>query len=223
MSRILRDSAVSYRSEFEAIRMLPNDIRLECYDAIYIYRFDGNEPAKLSPTARAIFTLIKPLIDANNKKYINGKKGAEYGIRGGRPPKEEPKRNPKETPKSESNNPRETPNVECIMNNDNVDVDVDENELHSSFCSEILKQTQWKETFMITFKIPNNENYLKAILLNFTKHLILENKSHKNLEDFRQHLNNWCRRLGNELENVYKPKKTVKKQYSDSVPADWLA
>lgn len=109
----MRDSFVFYRSFYDAIKGLPRDIQGEIYTAIMEYGLYGKETENLKPIAQSIFTLIQPQIEANNKRFENGKKGAEYGVRGGRPKKN----NPKETPKKPQENPKETPNV-----NDNVNV-----------------------------------------------------------------------------------------------------
>lgn len=71
----MRDSFIFYRSFYEAIRDLPRDIQGEIYTAIMEYSLYGNETDNLKPVARSIFTLIKPQIDINNKRYANGKKG----------------------------------------------------------------------------------------------------------------------------------------------------
>jgi hypothetical protein len=39
------------------------------------YSLNGNETENLRPVARSIFTLVKPQLDANWKRYENGKKG----------------------------------------------------------------------------------------------------------------------------------------------------
>ncbi len=83
-----RDSFIFYKSFYEAIADLPKDIRLEVLTAIIEYALFGRSPENLKPFAKGMFTLIKPNIDANNTRYENGKKGAQYGKRGGRPKKQ---------------------------------------------------------------------------------------------------------------------------------------
>lgn len=82
-----RDSFLFYRSFYEAIQGLPRDIQLEIYAAAMEYGLNGVEPDDLKPVARGMFSLMKPVIDTNNKRFENGKKGASYGNLGGRPPK----------------------------------------------------------------------------------------------------------------------------------------
>lgn len=75
----MRDGIVFYKSFYESISELPDENALNIYSAIFRYAFFDEEPELLG-IEKAIFTIIKPQIDANNKKYKNGKKG-------GRPPK----------------------------------------------------------------------------------------------------------------------------------------
>lgn len=70
-----RNSITFYRSFHEAIKLLPKDVQAEVYSAIMEYGFNGVEPEDLRPVARSLFTLIKPLMDANNARYENGRKG----------------------------------------------------------------------------------------------------------------------------------------------------
>lgn len=117
-----RNSFIFYKSFYEAIKELDKETQTEIYNAILSYQFE-NIAVELSGVAKAIFTLIKPQLDANNTKFENGCKGAEYGKMGGRPKKEKPQNNPKETPKKPQENPEETPNVNENVNvNDNVNV-----------------------------------------------------------------------------------------------------
>ena len=81
-----REGFVFYRSFAEAIEILDDETRLKCYDAIVAYGIHGEEP-ELDGFSRTVFTLVKPQLDANNKRYLDGLKGAEFGKLGGRPKK----------------------------------------------------------------------------------------------------------------------------------------
>lgn len=70
----MRDGFVFYRSFREAMRELPEEERLKCYEVILDYALDEVVPNEVGISS-AIFKLIKPQIDANNKRYENGKKG----------------------------------------------------------------------------------------------------------------------------------------------------
>ena len=96
-----RNGFVFYRSFAEALSDLDEITRAHCYDALIEYALNGNEPS-LNGIESAVFKLIKPQIDANNRRYENGCKGAEFGKLGGRPRKNpigDNQKNPKETPK----------------------------------------------------------------------------------------------------------------------------
>lgn len=82
-----RESFIFYRSFYEAIKCMPSEVQAEIYPAICEYALFGKMPKNLSDMARGMFTLIKPNIDVNTTRYENGKKGAQYGKRGGRPKK----------------------------------------------------------------------------------------------------------------------------------------
>ena len=113
-----RDSIVFYRSFYEAIRLQPKKIQADIYNAVLDYAFNGTEP-NISPAAMSIFYLIKPQIDANNKKFEDGKKG-------GRPRKtkttgSEDKEEIKTTgfENDAKNSVEKKPNEECRMSNVN--------------------------------------------------------------------------------------------------------
>lgn len=69
----MRDSTIFYRSFYESIQELPLDSQAKIYNAIFNYSLNG-QSSELSGIESAIFTLIKPQLDANNKRYENGKK-----------------------------------------------------------------------------------------------------------------------------------------------------
>ena len=119
-----RDSIIFYRSFYEAITELPIEIQGSIYTAIFEYSLNFNEVV-LDGLPKTIFTLIKPQLDANNKRYKNGLKG---GRNKQEETKTEPKRNQNET-KPEANK-----NV-----NDNVNKNINEND------NDILLEKETKE------------------------------------------------------------------------------
>lgn len=127
----MRNSFVFYKSFYESIKELAPKEQAQIYNAIFEYQFYGNE-IELKGVCKSIFTLILPQLDANNKRYENGKKG-------GRPKgnqnetEEKPKGNQNET-EVEAN---ENDNVN-VNDNDNVNVNVDANDNEKSISNNDL-------------------------------------------------------------------------------------
>ena len=69
-----RRSFIFYASYFEAANILKVRERDALYKAIVEYGLFGTEP-QLKGTPLACWLLIKPQLDANNRKYQNGKRG----------------------------------------------------------------------------------------------------------------------------------------------------
>lgn len=69
-----RDSFIFYRSFYESILELPEESQKDVLLAIANYSLNFKEP-ELTGLSRAIFILIKPQLDANNKRFENGSKG----------------------------------------------------------------------------------------------------------------------------------------------------
>ena len=67
-----RDSFIFYRSFYDAINELPKENQADTYRAIAKYALDQEE-TELTGISKAIFSLVKPQLDANYKKYENGK------------------------------------------------------------------------------------------------------------------------------------------------------
>lgn len=67
----MRDSTIFYRSFYEAISELDPTTKAKIYDAIFEYSLNF-KIVELEGVAKTVFTLIKPQIDANIKRYING-------------------------------------------------------------------------------------------------------------------------------------------------------
>jgi hypothetical protein len=120
----MRDSFVFYKSFYEAIAEVPTEYRLEIYEAICKYSLFGEIP-EMQGISKAMFTLMKPNIDATAKKY---RASVENGKKGGRPKKDKPDENPTETETKPKQNPTETETEANANLNEDVDVDVDEDE-----------------------------------------------------------------------------------------------
>lgn len=102
-----RDSFIFYRSFYEAIKEVPAEAQLQIYKAISIYALEQEE-IELSGIAKAIFSLVKPQLDANYKKYENGKQT-----------KSKSKAKNKQT---------ESKTVTNVNDNENVNVNVNDND-----------------------------------------------------------------------------------------------
>lgn len=115
-----RDSMVFYRSFYDAINSLQEEEQLPLYKAIFELSLNG-EDVDLQGIQKVIFTLIKPQLSANIKRYENGKQGGRKPKDNQTETKTEPKRNQNKS-KTKANN-----NV-----NDNVNVNVNDKEAQKS-------------------------------------------------------------------------------------------
>lgn len=146
-----RGSFIFYRSFYEALKHLDKETKADCYDAIMQYALDGIEP-DVEGAVKTIFILIKPQIDANNRRYANGCKG-------GRPSEnqnkteEEPNENLKET-KEEPNDNQSVTSQEPNENeneNENVNENVNVNyqliaDMYNDTCVSYPKVTKLSDS-----------------------------------------------------------------------------
>lgn len=77
----MSDKITFFKSYYEAIKGLPDELQVEIYTAIFEYAFEDVFP-DMTPVAAAIFKLIAPVIDKG--KQIQ-EKAKENGSKGGRP------------------------------------------------------------------------------------------------------------------------------------------
>ena len=105
----MRDSFIFYKSFYDSIKELDPQDQVQIYNAIFEYQFNCKE-VELKGVCKSIFTLIIPQLEANNKRYENGKKG-------GRP----------KTKTKPNNNLTETKTKPNVNDNDNVNVNDNEN------------------------------------------------------------------------------------------------
>lgn len=73
---IKKDSFIVYRSFFEASILLTDKDRLALYDAIFEFGLNHNE-IELEGYPKGMFSLIKPQLEANYRKWKNGLKGGK--------------------------------------------------------------------------------------------------------------------------------------------------
>lgn len=74
-----RSSIIFYASFYDAISKFPNSSQLELFRSIIEYGLFGKEPnfedSSAKPFVEAVWTTIKPQIDANTQRYLNGCRG----------------------------------------------------------------------------------------------------------------------------------------------------
>lgn len=121
-----KNSFIFFRSFYDSINALPEEMQLEVYRTICEYGFNGIEPQE-NGISKALFISIKPNMDNSSKKY---EANIENGKKGGRPKKntEETQNNPSETELKPNYNPMETqnnPTITQVEPSQNLDEDYD--------------------------------------------------------------------------------------------------
>ena len=109
-----KDSIVIYRSFYKAAKVLSDQEELELYRGIFEFGLNHKE-IEMGPIPAAMFQLIKPQLEANYKKWLNG-------LKGGRPNLNHNHNKTGEEPNDNQKITKDEPNV-----NDNVNVNVNEN------------------------------------------------------------------------------------------------
>ena len=167
-----RDSYIFYRSFYEAIHELKDDIKLEVFTAITEYALYGKLPEDLKPVTKGMFALIKPNLDTNNARYENGKKG-------GRKPRKAPDPLIQPPAPNESPSPGVTP----------AEIPAIEDEI-----ARIKEDRKWTEAVSMQFRIDPDE--LDARLEAFATHCKVERDSepHPSLKDAKRHFTSWMRK-----------------------------
>ena len=188
---------VFYASWLDAIRALPKAMQGEVLLSILEYGIEGKTVCKQGSVTSAMLMMVKPAIDANNKRYENGVKGAQFGSLGGRPKK--PRENPEETPKKPQENPY---NDKCKMLNDKEGEDTAPTPAcekmpegtyipTTSLYEQMSADTAWVE------RVAKNTNStvdaIRKELSEFCEGLMLTEDS-KELTDARRHFIAWRRK-----------------------------
>lgn len=187
-----RKSFIFYKSFYDAAKELPPDLRGEVLTGIIEYGLSGELPQTDSPIVRGMLALIRPMIDANNMHYVNGK-------RGGRPRKAQSieneyntktEQNQTETETKPNANQTETETEPNQNPNVYVDENVDENVNENVYVSQEAVAT-------------NTDNFdFDSILFEFFRN------NRKNPQDEARRFwdyyssQNWCKSNGAKLASV---------------------
>jgi len=134
----MRDSTIFYRSFYEAIKELSPELQAQVYSAIFEYALNFKE-TELTGLAKTVFTLVKPQLDANLKRYASGSVPKQK--RNGSETEAKAKRNGSET---KANNKRKRSETEANVNDNvndndnlnhnlNVNLNVNENKKRNRF------------------------------------------------------------------------------------------
>lgn len=70
-----REWFIFYQSFLKAGKNLPNENRLSFYDRVLMYWIEWIDNDSWDAICESMFQLVKPQIDANNKRFENGSKG----------------------------------------------------------------------------------------------------------------------------------------------------
>ena len=105
-----RESLIVYRSFYEAIKELPSQNQAEIWGAICELGFNNNL-IELQGISKTVFILVKPQIEANYKKYLNGLKPKN------KQKVSDKKANHKQTVSKPKGNVNENVNVNVNVNN----------------------------------------------------------------------------------------------------------
>lgn len=115
MENNVRDSFIFYRSFLDAINEASDKEQLELYRVIARYALNRDEP-QLSGLVKAVWLAIRPQLDANWKRYNNGKKGGapcgnSNAVKQPKNNQKQPKNNQKQPNVNDNENDNENENL----------------------------------------------------------------------------------------------------------------
>lgn len=188
-SKRQRDTFIFYRSFKESMSDLSDADKLIMYEAITDYSLDMKEP-ELTGFPKALFSLIRPFLDANTQRWKNGcKGGAPKGNKNNRFSKSTTEVQPEVNQSTTEVQANKDKNVNKDKNKDiNKESTIvskkDELSL-SSPSEEFIKFNQWLEKhcpFVLKVKTQMTEPEYQKLLAKYTK---------KEISDVLESLNNW--------------------------------
>ena len=170
----MRDSTIFYRSFYEAIKELPPQNQSEVYSAIFEYSLNFTE-TKLTGLSKTIFTLIKPQLDANLKRFKNGSipKDKQTGSK----QEAKPKQTGSETEANNNNN---------VNNNNNKNLNNNEN---NNYAEKIIADKLIYENAYRIHKC--SKPAFEKIVSSFFTIQKANGKQWKEYRECAKHFNNW--------------------------------
>lgn len=188
-SKRQRDTFIFYRSFKESMSDLSDADKLIMHEAITDYSLDMKEP-ELTGFPKALFSLIRPFLDANTQRWKNGcKGGAPKGNKNNRFSKSTTEVQPEVNQSTTEVQANKDKNVNKDKNKDiNKESTIvskkDELSL-SSPSEEFIKFNQWLDKhcpFVLKVKTQMTEPEYQKLLAKYTK---------KEICDVLESLNNW--------------------------------
>lgn len=186
-SKKQRDTFIFYRSFKESMSDLSDADKLIMYEAITDYSLDMKEP-ELTGFPKALFSLIRPFLDANTQRWKNGcKGGAPRGNKNNRFSKSTTEVQPEvnqSTTEVQANKDKNV-NKDKDINKENTIVSKKDELSLSSPSEEFIKFNQWLEKhcpFVLKVKTQMTEPEYQKLLAKYTK---------KEISDVLESLNNW--------------------------------
>ena len=184
-----RDTFIFYRSFKESMSDLSDADKLIMYEAITDYSLDMKEP-ELTGFPKALFSLIRPFLDANIQRWENGcKGGAPKGNKNNRFSKSttevQPKYNQSTTEVQANKDKNVNKDKNKDINKESTIVSKKDELSLSSPSEEFIKFNQWLDKhcpFVLKVKTQMTEPEYQKLLAKYTK---------KEICDVLESLNNW--------------------------------
>ncbi|MCE8985742.1 hypothetical protein K0G75_04160 [Bacteroides ovatus] len=188
-SKRQRDTFIFYRSFKESMSDLSDTDKLIMYEAITDYSLDMKEP-ELTGFPKALFSLIRPFLDANTQRWKNGcKGGAPKGNKNNRFSKSttevQPEVNQSTTEVQANKDKNVNKDKNKDINKENTIVSKKDELSLSSPSEEFIKFNQWLDKhcpFVLKVKTQMTEPEYQKLLAKYTK---------KEISDVLESLNNW--------------------------------
>lgn len=188
-SKRQRDTFIFYRSFKESMSDLSDADKLIMYEAITDYSLDMKEP-ELTGFPKALFSLIRPFLDANTQRWKNGcKGGAPKGNKNNRFSKSttevQPEVNQSTTEVQANKDKNVNKDKNKDINKENTIVSKKDELSLSSPSEEFIKFNQWLDDhcpFVLKVKTQMTEPEYQKLLAKYTK---------KEISDVLESLNNW--------------------------------